>query len=110
MIVFGVEFPPDHQVMQFGNGRVGGGHARDNAAVPHDVHAVADRQHLIEAVRDEHEARALLEGSNPLEQDLDIGAFEDGGRLVEQDHEVARDPVFKRQRLCELDHLSRGKA
>ena len=47
--------------------------------------------------------------AHAAEQDLDLGALEHRGRLVEQDHQVAAGVLLERQRLGELDHLARGE-
>ena len=50
-----------------------------------------------------------LKRAHAAEEDLDLGALQHRGRLVEQDDQVAAGVLLERQRLGELDHLARGE-
>ena len=51
-----------------------------------------------------------MQRPDALEQDVDVGALQHRGRLVEQDHEMALRVLLQRQRLGQLDHLPGGEA
>ena len=108
-IVLGLQAAADHQVMQPGDVGLAGLEVGDDGAVLHDIDAVGELQHLVEPVRDEDEGGARLQRPHAREQDLDLGAFENRGRLVEQDDQMAAGVLLERQRLGELDHLARGE-
>ena len=82
----------------------------DDLAVLHHVDAIGELQHLVEPVRDEDEGGARFQRAHAAEQNVDLRALEDGGRLVEQNDEMARGVLVERQRLGELHHLPRGEA
>jgi hypothetical protein len=67
---------------------VGLGWARlaHDLAVAHDDHAVGDRQHLLELVRDEYDRQTLVhQGAHDGEELRDLLGREDSGRLVEDE-------------------------
>ena len=74
------------------------------AAVAHHGDALAEREDLLEAVRDEeHRVAARAQRLDDAEQPLDLGRRERRGRLVHHDHARVR-----RQRLGDLDQLLVG--
>jgi hypothetical protein len=76
-------------------------HGADHAAVAHHAHAVADRHHLVELVRDEHHRVALGgEVAQELEQPARLLRRQHGRGLVH--HQDARVAV---ERLEDLDLL-----
>ncbi len=109
-VVLGLQAAADHQPVQPVHVGLGRRQLGDDGAVLHDVDAVAQLQHLVEAVRDEDERGARLQRADALEQDVDVGALQHRGRLVEQDDEMALRLLLERQRLGQLDHLAGGEA
>ena len=109
LVIFRLQAAADHELVQLRDVRLGGGKLGHDRAVLHDIDAVGELQHLVEPVRDEDERGARLQRAHPAEQDLDVGAFQHRGRLVEQDHEMALGALLQRQRLGELDHLPGGE-
>ncbi len=73
-------------------------------AVAHDRDPLAEREHLLEPVRDEeHGGAARAQRLGDAEQPLDLGGRERRRRLVHHDHARVR-----RQRLHDLDQLLVG--
>ena len=73
-------------------------------AVAHHRDGVADREDLLEAVRDEQHGRAVLaQRAHDAEQPLDLGPGERGGRLVHD-----QDARVEAERLGDLDDLLVG--
>ena len=98
------EVAPDHAADHLVGRHVGGPRVVDDRAVAHDRDGVADREDLVEAVRDEQHGRAvLLQRPHDGEQPRDLGPRERGGRLVHDQH--AR---VEAQRLGDLDDLLVG--
>ena len=95
--------------MQLMHVRFGGGEIGDHPAVLHDVDTIAQRQHLVQAVRDEDERGARLERPHPPEQDVDVGLLEHRGRLIEEDDELPFGLLLEGQRLGQLNHLAGGE-
>ena len=76
----------------------------DQCAVLEHGDAVAEREDLVQAVRDEDDRDALrAERPQPLEQQLDLAAGDDRRRLVEHEQ-----PDVVDQRARDLDHLLVG--
>ena len=83
---------------------VGGVVRGDVAAVAHDRDPVAEREDLVEAVRDEQDAGALVaEAAGDGEQPLHLDSAERGGRLVHDEH-----LGVERDGLGDLDDLLVG--
>ena len=77
---------------------------QDVAAVAHHRDALADREDLLEPVRDEqHRVPLRAQRLDDAEQPVDLGAGQRSGRLVHHDH-----PRVRRQRLRDLDELLVG--
>ena len=77
---------------------------QDVATVAHHGDALADREDLLEPVRDEeHRVSARPQRLDDAEQPVDLRAGERGGRLVHHDHARVRG-----QRLHDLDQLLVG--
>ena len=74
---------------------------RDRAALPHHGDPVGDGEHLLEAVRHEHQGTTLVaQGSHDVEQPLDLARAERRGRFVE-DQQFG----LQREGLGDLDQL-----
>ena len=99
-----LELAADHPAHDLVGRHVGDPRVVHDRAVAHDGDGVADREDLLEAVRDEQHRGALLaQRAHDAEQPLDLGAGERGGRLVHDQH--AR---VEAQRLGDLDDLLVG--
>ena len=74
------------------------------APVAHHGDALAEREDLLEAMRDEeHRVAARPQCLDDAEQPVDLRPGQRGRRLVHHDH-----PRVRRQRLCDLDELLVG--
>ena len=88
---------PDHLVDRRRRDR----HRGDVRAVAQDRRAVADRLHLVEAMRHVDDGHAAaLEAIDRLEEPLDLVRGQRRGRLVHDDQ-----PRVERERLRDLHHL-----
>ncbi len=77
----------DHQPREAALGRALGRHRVDLLAPPQHGHAVGDVEHLVELVRDEHDAGAVrLQRAQHLEQVLRLLGGQHRGRLVQHEH------------------------
>ena len=75
-IVFGLQPAADHQAVQLVKVSLGGFHFGHHSAVLHHVNAVAESQHLVEAMGNEHKGGPRLERPHPREQDVDVRLLE----------------------------------
>ena len=71
-VVFGLQPAADHQAVQAVEVGLGRFHFGHHGAVLHHVNAVAQRQHLVETVRNEHERGPRLQRPHSREQDVDV--------------------------------------
>ncbi len=94
---------PDHQPHDLPLRQAGGRQRRrDGAALAHHRDAVADREHLLQPVRDEDQTVAgVAQPRHHLEQALHLARAQRGGRLVEDDERRV-----ERERLGDLDELT----
>jgi hypothetical protein len=91
----------DHGPDEAVRGHVGKGAARHPATVAEDRHALAELEHLLEAVRDEeHGGTRGPEALDDTEQPRHLDSRESGRRLVHDDHSRV-----ERERLADLDDL-----
>jgi hypothetical protein len=91
----------DHQRDDLVDVGLGGGPGGDVLPVAHDRDRVAEREHLVEPVRDEHQGTALVtQAACDGEQPLDLDPAQRGGRLVHD-----QDPGVERDGLGDLDDL-----
>ena len=99
-----VHVAADHRVDQLLRRRLGVASVDDVAPVAHHRDALAEREDLVEPVRDEEHRGALgTQRLDDAEEAVDLGRGERGGRLVHHDH--AR---LGRERLGDLDDLLVG--
>ena len=99
-----VQVAPDHRVDQPLLRRLRDRLGRDVAPVAHHRDALAEREDLVEPVRDEEHRRALrAQRLDDAEEAVDLRLRERGGGLVHDDH--AR---LGRERLGDLDDLLVG--
>ena len=94
----------DHRADEVVGGQAGQLARQHEAPVAQDGHALAEREDLLEPVRDEEDGDArLAQRRRDAEQALDLDRRQGGGRLVHHDH-----PRVERQRLGDLDELLLG--
>ena len=99
-----VQVAADHRVDQLLRRRLGDRLGHDVAAVAHHGDALAEREDLVQPVRDEQHGRAAgAQRLDDAEEPVDLGLRERGRRLVHHDH--AR---VGRERLGDLDDLLIG--
>ena len=97
LLVAGADHAVDDPALVDGGARFG----RDRPAVAEHRDAVADRQHVVEEMRDEHDAApGLAQPAQQREQPLDLGRRQRRGRLVQDDDARAGE-----QHARELDQL-----
>src|SRR5215471_321196 len=91
--------------------RVAGWHLSDYPGVLHNINAVAHRQDLVEAMRDEEEACPPLQRANASKQNVDINL--DLGKLsprgIIQPAPIDEAEPDKLRFLAEIDIFGNGK-
>ena len=101
-----LQFRAHHGADQLGlaqASRLAGVH--DRAALAQDGHPVGDREHLLQAMRDEDEAAARLTApAHDVEEPIDLSGRKGGRRLVEDDQ-----LRLNAERLRDLDELLLGR-
>ena len=100
----------DHHLVELRYGGRSSLHVPDHAPILHDVNAIAEFEDLVESMRHENEAGALLQRANPGEQNIDIALFQDRGWFVQKNNQMSFGSLLQCQRFGELDHLACSEA
>ncbi len=100
----------DHHLVELRHGGRSGLHLPNHPPIFHDVNAIAEFENLVESMRHENEAGALLEGTDPGKQNIDIALFQDRGWFVQKDDQMSFGALLQGQRFGELDHLAGREA
>ena len=96
-----VEIAADHLAHDRVDGHVGGERVEHLHAIAHDGHALRQRKHFVEPVRDEENRDvAFAQRPHDRKEALDFGQRKRGRRFVHDQH-----VRIERQRLGNLDHL-----
>ena len=99
----------DHHPVQLGRGGARGGHLPHRLAAAEHAHAVADVEHLVEAVRDEDDRGELAQPADLGEEGLDLLRLQHRGGLVEDDDRRVGRALLDAEHLGDLDHLPLGE-